>query len=229
MANILIVEDNDKSARLIKLALHGHLIERVSSAVSAYRKLDRLADSLDVIIVDRHLSPTGNTLDASGDDVIEYALDHYPDIARIMITAAPRPGDVDDIKSQFGLSALLLKTEQGYGAPGLRRAVERALLSRENASRDATKEAFSLIVTRLEGEFTTQRTGLEREMRAKERERAPGWREAVAALHEAVRQLDGEQEQMAADAKNVSVHLDSASSRQAANDIILSFSARWDA
>lgn len=228
MASILIVEDNDKSARLIKLALHGHLIERVSSAPSAYRKLDRLAGSLDVIIVDRHLSPGGNTLDASGDDVIEYALDHYPDVARIMITAAPRPGDVDDIKSQFGLSSLLLKTEQGYGAPGLRRAVERALLNRKDANRGATREAFGLIVTRLKGEFTVQRTGLEREIRTKERERAPGWREAVAALHEAMRQLDAEREQMAADAKSVSAQLDSAASRQAAHDAILAFSARWD-
>jgi CheY-like chemotaxis protein len=228
LATILLVEDNDRSARLIVLALHGHAVTRVGTAASAYRKLDDLAEALDLLIVDRHLSRTGNTLDASGDDVLEYAFDHYPDIGRIMITAAPRAGDVDDVKAQFGLSALLVKTEQGYGAPGLRRAVERALLSLRDVKPRAVMESLDLIVERLQEELRAQRVGLEREARAKERAQVPGWREAVSAIEGALVELDTERERLSLDADSTILLLTSSSYGSDAADIVEAFAARWD-
>ena len=229
MASILLVEDNDRSARLIGLALHGHTISRASSAASAYRKLDELADSLDIIIVDRHLSRAGNTLDASGDEVLEYALGHYPDICRIMITAAPRAGDVDDVKDQFKLVALLVKTEQGYGAPGLRRAVERALLSLKDVNQAAIAESFNLLVERLEDSYKVQRIGLEREIRATQRGRAPGWRATVAALQSALSDLDRQYKDMCADVTQARALLSSLGTQEEAQEVVEQFSSRWDA
>jgi hypothetical protein len=228
LATILLVEDNDRSARLIALALHGHAVIRVGTAASAYRKLDDLAGALDLLIVDRHLSRTGNTLDASGEDVLEYAFDHYPDIGRIMITAAPRAGDVDDVKAQLGLSALLVKTEQGYGAPGLRRAVERSLLNLKSVKPGAVVESLDLIVERLEEELRTQRVGLEREARAKERTQISGWREAVFAIGAAMDELDLERQHLRFDADSARLLLNSASCGTDAADIVEAFSARWD-
>jgi len=229
LASILVVEDNDRSARLISLALHGHTVARASTAASAYRKLDQLAKSLDIIIVDRHLSRAGNTLDASGEEVLEYALDHYPGICRIMITAAPKAGDVDEVKNQFKLVALLVKTEQGYGAPGLRRAVERALLAATDVNQAAVAESFSLLIERLEENYKTQKVGLDREIRAAEREHAPGWRATVAALRSALTDLDKQYSAMRADADETRQLLFSLGDQEEARQVVERFSSRWDA
>jgi CheY-like chemotaxis protein len=228
MTRILLVEDNPRSLRVLELALSSYEVAVARTPSDAYRVLRERGNDIDLAIVDRHLSSVEDLLDASGDEVLEFAKANYPDVLRVMITAAPPAGDLDEVKAQFGLAALLVKTSQGYGAPGIRRVVERVLLSRRSQDLDESLETLSEATRRIAAELAERRLGLQRESRALARSRSAGWKSACAAIDEAVAEISSREEALQTEASEIASSAKESGDVQLATMAILEFIARWD-
>ncbi len=229
---ILIVEDNPRSARVLRLALEAYPhVEWVDNPGAAYRYLSDHGSELELIIVDRHLSRIEGLLDGAGEELLRFSLDHYPEVRRIMITAEPRAGDVDEYKREFGLSALLVKTSQSFGAPGIQRAAERALLESHSEPAPAGAQTSVTVlqnaIERIRGQMSTRKVGLEREIRSTSRTKPSGWKATNEAVSEHVRQLSASIVEFDLAAIRAEKELQSLQG-DAANQYVLDFTSHWD-
>src|SRR5690606_10572940 len=126
--SVLIVEDEDDLRQTVAEALDAEGFE-VAQSADAAGALDRLRSfAFDAIVIDLRLP------DADGMDVLDAALDRYPDILAVMITgfggvaeavAAMRRGALDFLIKPFQLSQL---------SRILKAALDQRLLREENAN-----------------------------------------------------------------------------------------------
>lgn len=228
MAAILLVEDNDGSAAVITLALARHSVTRAKSSSGAYVLLNNHTQQFDVVIVDRHLSATEGVLDGSGETVLEYAQMQRPEIPRILVSAVVLPGDVDEMKARLGLSAIMGKTAQGYGAPGIARTVERVLAGSLRSSLSEVEDLVNAISQRMAQTFRSDAVGLRRRARIAEKQRAIGWQRDRDSLNDAALLSENQADAVEAEAAELKGELGMMESSERGR-AVMAFQLRWDA
>ncbi|MDQ7909842.1 response regulator [Phytohabitans sp. ZYX-F-186] len=137
---LLIVEDEINVAKMLASILYDYHTTIAVSLEEAMQVLTEQLAEFDGALIDLHL--TERRMDSAGLEVLSYIRDRRPDLPRLLITASPPSGSLEQLRRTYGIMDALIKGADGYSAAGVRDVVGFMFNESEEASRRRAKSKF---------------------------------------------------------------------------------------
>lgn len=211
---LLIVDDEIAVTTTLRAILQDCACIAVTTLEDAMQVLMDQDVVLDGAIVDLHLSKA--RMDSAGLEILSFIREHRPDLPRVLLTASPPAGSVDEKKRKYGLVDIIVKGADGYSIEGLRDVVERMLGDSDDSKRSRSVAAFENHAAMVEQQITRELVKARRDRRTGTTESNEGVEHWTALLDDFYLDLDG-----------VRAELQNAPTAAGAEQMIDGFDTRW--